>query len=175
MFVTLFNLQGTHRTLAALIKDTTSFFLCQELFRAFSNSFAALSFAGFTFAVPAALSDSLLRIAHSLPLVKNFFRNFSSPCPRRSRVRACILLCLRRSFDPSPKRLIILPERGTFVNTFLHFFCFSRSVPRIPSVRRSAPANPAGKHHAPGGRKASGSVSLSKKWLRRFFDKLRTF
>ena len=100
------------------------FSFVKNFFRAFSNSFAALSSAGSTFAAPAALSDSLLRIPHSLPLVKNFFRNFSSPCPRRSRVRACILLCLRRSFDPSPKRLIILPEQRAFVNTFLHFFAF---------------------------------------------------
>ena len=45
MFVTLFNLQGAHRSSAAGFYFTTSFRLCQELFSSFLNFFVPSSVA----------------------------------------------------------------------------------------------------------------------------------
>ena len=142
VFVTLFNLQGTHRTLAALIKDTTSFFLCQELFSNFfkpirNSLIRRIHFCSSRRPFGQLIKDTTLASACQ-ELFSELFKSF------------CSLLC--RNYDvfpafvvqpkwPPAKRLIILPEQVAFVNTFFQLFCFSRSVPLFLPFGRSAPKN----------------------------------
>ena len=74
MFVTLFNLQGAHRSSAAGFYPTTLFSSCQVLFLSFFQNFfrARLSLAS---CVP--LLQRFYILPHLPALVKNFFRLFS--------------------------------------------------------------------------------------------------
>ena len=80
MFVTLFNLQGAHRSelVAAGFNDNTSFSLCQELFSSFFKLFEALSFAALPRSSRAGLAADSIRLPHSVRFVKSFFQVFSN-------------------------------------------------------------------------------------------------
>ena len=127
------------------------FSFVKNFFRTFSSRFAILSFAGFTFAAlsparftfaaPAALSDSLLRIPHSLPLVKNFFRNFSSPFVLSARKLICFP-CLCRSAEAASRKALDYITRVLSVCQHLFPF-FSRFFATMKIVLRFlAPAAP---------------------------------
>ena len=73
MFVTLFNLQGAHRSAAAGFYLTTLSSLCQELFSSFLNFFV-LSFAALRAAVAVA---TVSHLTTSVSLCQELFSTFS--------------------------------------------------------------------------------------------------
>ncbi|WP_158579301.1 hypothetical protein, partial [Pseudoflavonifractor sp. AF19-9AC] len=88
----------------------TAHFACQELFSSFSKLFEVLSAETLLYRAVALASDSI-RIPHSIPFVKHFFRAFSN---------SFVLTGLGEC--PSLERLPILPEHSSFVNTFFQVF-----------------------------------------------------
>jgi hypothetical protein len=111
VFVTLFNLQGAHRSAAAGFDLTTLSSLCQELFSSFLNFFV-LSFAALRAAVAVATISHLTTSASLCQeLFSTFFKVFSFPTrPSRFRCPA-----LADSLD------IITPV-FPFVKRFIRFF-----------------------------------------------------
>ena len=73
VFVTLSNLQGTHRFAAAGVHFTTPFRPCQELFLKFFQTFSALRSARQASPLLAALTGDLISLPYLSSLVKNFF------------------------------------------------------------------------------------------------------
>ena len=148
MFVTLFNLQGAHRSelVAAGFNDNTSFSLCQELFSSFFKLFRSsfirrlsrLSRAGFA-------ADSI-RLPHSVRFVKNFFQVFQTFF-KLSNPRTLWAACVPDRFCPVAERLLILAKPPQFVNTFFYFFppFFPLSFPQ-PYLRLYPPFPPQDVH-----------------------------
>ena len=120
-FVTLFNLQGTCRSLAAGFNDITSGFACQELFLKFFQLFSALSSVR-PVGYRAALTGDFERIPHSFGFVKNFFQVFSTFFPDRLIHLAFLPRFWLPGFSPAAERLLILADSPRFVNTFFRFF-----------------------------------------------------
>ena len=148
MFVTLFNLQGAHRSelVAAGFNDNTSFSLCQELFSSFFKLFRSsfirrlsrLSRAGFA-------ADSI-RLPHSVRFVKNFFQVFQTFFQALKPANPWAA-CVPDRFCPVAERLLILAKPPRFVNTFFYFFSsfFPLSFPQ-PYLRFCPPFSPQDMH-----------------------------
>ena len=88
MFVTLFNLQGAHRSAAAGFDLTTLSSFCQELFSSFLNFFV-LSFAALKAAVAVATVSYLTTLSRPCQvLFSTFFKIFFVPVALQ-----CFSLC----------------------------------------------------------------------------------
>ena len=116
MFVTLFNLQGAHRSSAAGFHLTTSLFLCQVLFSNFFKFFFRTRFGNLCVSEScclATVSNFSTRSSFCQVLFSTFFKIFFLWLPLLRRR----LLDLADSFD-------IIPPLRPFVNTFFQVFLF---------------------------------------------------
>ena len=111
MFVTLFNLQGAHRSAAAGFDLTTLSSFCQELFSSFLNFFV-LSFAALKAAVAVAtVSHFTTSVSLCQELFSTFFKVFSFPAR---------LTCFGR--PALADSLDIISLHFPFVKRFIRFF-----------------------------------------------------
>ena len=115
VFVTLFNLQGTHRANLSrricILAHPFSF--VKSFFQVFSNFFR-LSHSQVPAAFVTVLADSFDRIPQAVPFVNTFFQVFSN-----------FFRCVPETalwFSRAAKRSLILSNRLHFVNTFFHLF-----------------------------------------------------
>ena len=116
VFVTLFNLQGTHRFAAAGVHFTTPFRPCQELFLKFFQTFSALRSARQASPLLAALTGDLISLPYLSSLVKNFFSHRQVVSVLSFKLAFDLENhCLADSFDR-------IPPLPPFVNPFFDFF-----------------------------------------------------
>ena len=131
MFVTLFNLQGAHRSSAAGFYLTTSFRLCQELFSSFLNFFVPSSVA----VVVCCCRNGFTSYHTFQPLSSTFFDFFQNLF-----LYPLALSAFRRVLSDSFDRL---PRISSFVNTFFQIFFFFSTDPHFPLYFPiPAPENP---------------------------------
>ena len=137
-FVTLFNLQGTHRSRRRVFILPHLVRFVKNFFRVFSNSFV-LSSAAFTVA-GAVLADSLIRLPHFRAFVKHFFQPGSNFFSSASRPPQRGSLCSPAGAVPFRRALAYISKHFLpCQHLFLTFFPFFYPAPPLHHIFHLTP------------------------------------
>ncbi len=118
VFVTLFNLQGTHRVPRRNLMISHRFRFVKNFFRAFR----ALSFAAFLCDFAPLSQATRLGYHSALALSRTFFGFFSPPNRSLIRRKPLAFPAPRPLFPSVERRLLILANHPSLVNSFFPFF-----------------------------------------------------
>ena len=119
VFVTLFNLQGAHRANLSrrILMIAHRFPFVKNFFQVFSNFFV-LSFAGSQHYPSPAFRKRLDYVTTGFRTCQALFPSFPNFFQRPVSLFTCSICTFRGAFRPLAKRLLILANTFSFVNTF---------------------------------------------------------